>query len=198
MQDRAGNIGSIIAGVVAQALEDARADALVLIADGSPEGALAERLLRPHLGERLVQAQAASPAPTGVLEAWARAAASHPSALVAVPTSKTGALLGAALPGPLLPLGDLWASQVAALCGAWSAPRPICDLVAAAGGIDVLDGALAALVDQRRHPEEAVSSLPDDVAGTLLALWDAARFVRRRLGLVPKLGARTIGVDLFD
>lgn len=198
MKERTERIGRVIAGVLEQALEDARAPVLVLLADGSPEAALIEALVRPRLGARLVLIPSRTAAPGDLLAAWAYAAAAHPTALVALSASKTVALLGGALPGAVLPLGDLWASQVAALCGGWSAPPSIRSLAQSAGGIEALDDALQALVDRRLHPAAACARLPGELGGTLLALWEDTRFARRFTGLVPKLGARTIGVDLFD
>ncbi len=198
MDRRAERIGSIVAGVLEQALADARADGLVLLADGSPESTLVERLVGPRLGGRLRPLVVAGSAPADLLEAWARAAREQPHALVAAATNKTAAVLGAAPPVPLLPLADVWAHQVELLGGGWTAPERIRTLAERAGGIAVLDRALGALVDERRAPEDAAAHLPAELRGTLLALWEDARFARRRIGLVPKLGARTLGVDLFD
>lgn len=200
-------IARVIAGVLAQALDDARATDLVLLDDGSPEAGLIEAMLGPEVTARersgraavqLVREPATTAASSDLLAAWSRAAAAHPAALVAQPASKTVALLGGALPGVVLPLGDLWASQVATLSGDWSAPAHLRSLADAAGGIEALDGALQALVDRRLHPDAACAGLSAEVRGTLLALWDDTRFARRFTGLVPKLGTRTLGVDLFD
>lgn len=211
MDERLARITRVIVGVLVQALEDARATELVLLDDGSPEAALIATMLGssgkhgaaagagPDVAAvRLVRERATSFEPGDLLAAWSRAAAARPAALVAQPVNKTAALLGGALPGVVLPLGDLWASQVAALAGQWSAPAPVRSLAEAAGGIDSLDQALQALVDRRIHPDAACAGLPAGVRGTLLALWDDTRFARRFTGLVPKLGTRTLGVDLFD
>jgi hypothetical protein len=91
-------------------------------------------------------------------------------ALPAHPANKTALLLGGELPPePLLPLGDLWAGDVVALAGGWSAPDEVRRLADAAGGIAALDAALRALIDGRG-------------AAALDALPAAARSeVRRRL-----------------
>lgn len=198
MEGRAERIGRVVAGVLEQALVDAHAERLVLLADGSPEAKLLEQLVGSRLGSRLHRVPASGGAPADLLEAWARATREHPDALVAAATNKTAAVLGGAPPVPLLPLADLWASQVEMLCGAWTAPDAVRSLAQRAGGAAVVDRALAALVDQRRAPDDAAAYLPAELRGTLLALWERARFARRRIGLVPKLGARTLGVDLFD
>ncbi|HEU5210255.1 MAG TPA: hypothetical protein VFU06_12750 [Longimicrobiales bacterium] len=198
MDQRSARIAGVIAGVLRQAIVDSGADQMVLLADGSPEAGLLASMLEPRLGASFRAREVSGAGWPELLDGWAGVVREQPRALVAAASNKTAALLGGALPGPLLPLGDLWASQVQALCGAWSGPRELQELAGRAGGIDALDAALAMLVDRRRLPEEATAVLPDDAAGTLLALWERGRFARRRLGLVPKLGARTIGVDLFD
>jgi len=198
MAGRADRIATIIAGVLRQAIADSGAERVILLADGSPEAELLTAMLQPRLGGGFATREAAGPRWPELLDAWANAAHEQPGALVAAASNKTAALLGAALPGPLLPLGDVWASQVQALCGAWSGPPELRQLSNRAGSIESLDAALATVVDRRRMPHEAGALLAPDVAGTLLALWERGRFARRHLGLVPKLGQRTIGVDLFD
>ena len=198
MERRADRIAGVIAGVLRQALADSRAGRIVLLADGSPESGLLAAMLEPRLGSSFAVQEVGGAGPPALLEGWARVAGAQPDSLVAVATNKTAALLGGALPGPLLPFGDLWASQVQALCGGWSGPPEVHELAERAGGVDALDGALALLVDRRRLPHEATAALPADVGGTLLALWERARFARRRLGLVPKLGTRTNGGALFE
>lgn len=198
MEAREARLAAVIGGVMQQALDDARAPALVLIDDGSPEAVLVERLLAPVLADRFGVLSADGATPAELLRAWARVAATRPGALVAVAANKTAALLGGALPGPLLPLGDVWATQVAELAGGWSAPERVRALAHAAGGIEPLDRALQACVDRRQPAADAFAGLPEGQRGTLLALWEDTRFARRRLGLVPKLGTRTIGTDLFD
>lgn len=195
---RRSRVAGVIAGVLTQAIADSGADSCILLADGSPEAGLLAELLASRLDGSFRTAPADGAGWPQLLESWARVARDQPGALVAVATNKTAAVLGGALPGPVLPLADLWASQVHALCGAWSGPAAVHELAERAGGIDALDRALAMLVDRRRMPQEASALLPADVGGTLLALWEKGRFARRRLGLVPKLGTRTIGVDLFD
>ncbi|GMR12765.1 MAG: hypothetical protein BMS9Abin29_0958 [Gemmatimonadota bacterium] len=97
-------------------------------------------------------------------------------------------------PEPLLPLGDLYASQIHALAGACTAPPPLTDLEPER--LRVVDEAIAQVVDDGVHPDVAFAKLP---AG----LRDAAHAAMRRSAwkgplppIVPKLGRRTLGVDL--
>ncbi len=69
------------------------------------------------------------------------------------------------------------------------------DLAERLGGIEVLDGALMKLFEHRAPA--AALELGPGVGAELVARLDAARFARARVGLVPKLGRRTLGVDLF-
>jgi hypothetical protein len=120
-------------------------------------------------------------------------------ALVAHPANKTALLLGGRLPwADLFPLGDLWASQVESIARRWSGPADVEAVARDAGGIDALDAALIRLVDAREDLEHALSDLPPAVAQQLIMLYERGRFFRLRPRLVPKLAARTIGVDLFD
>ncbi|MGH7555918.1 MAG: hypothetical protein ACREMQ_23190, partial [Longimicrobiales bacterium] len=88
-------------------------------------------------------------------------------------------------------------SQVGELAGAWSAPQHVLALAESAGGIDALDRTLEEMIDRRSAPERAAPALPVAARDRLLGSLDAGRFHRRRMGLVPKLGARTLGIDLF-
>ncbi len=119
-------------------------------------------------------------------------------ALFAHPANKTALLLSTdPPPEPLLPLGDLYATDVRDLAGGFSLPGPLRDLAELAGGIDALDAALRAHFDERRRLEEALAPLPEAARAPVASALAAARFARRRVGLVPKLGACTLGVDLF-
>ena len=190
-------LAAVIGGVIVQALSDARASGAVLLDDGSFEAALAERLLRPALGDRLAVLAIEGTSSAAVLRGAAVVAETRPDALCAHPVNKTAALLGGAPPVPLLPLADLWASDVEQLAQGCSLPERVRAAADAAGGIVAFDRALRRYVERRMPAERAFDELPD-ARGTILALWEDTRFSRRRLGLVPKLGARTLGVDLFD
>ena len=97
-------------------------------------------------------------------------------------------------PEPLLPLGDLYASQIHTLAGACSAPPPLVDIEP--DRLRAVDKALAQVVDHGVRPDIAFAELPSE-------LRDAAFFAMQRSAwkgtlppVVPKLGRRTLGVDL--
>lgn len=211
-------VAAVVAGVVRQAVEDAGAAGVVVLDDGSAEARLAAEWCSAALGPERVFRSA--PPSAGVVEAVLAAAdgAARPirdasaevhrllgrlsalerNALLAHPANKTALLLGVAVPPePLLPLGDLYASEVERLAGSWSAPSEVVALADAAGGIGPLDAALAELVDRRRPPEAALATLPPAVRTAVLGALERGRFARRRIGLVPKLTSRTLGVDFL-
>lgn len=216
---RRDRIGAVVASVVRQAVRDAGARRIVLLHDDSAEARLALEWCRVALGADAVVAVRGESVAGALREIggeWsapgdellageARRLAARleagrgEPALLAHPANKTALLLaGLDLPPePLLPLGDLYATEVQALAGAWSAPAPVRALADVAGGIGMLDGALRAYLDERRPLAEALSLLPEEARGRVFAALEAGRFGRRRVGLVPKLGARTLGVDLF-
>ncbi|HEX6940167.1 MAG TPA: hypothetical protein VF158_12205 [Longimicrobiales bacterium] len=208
-------VGGVVAEVVRQAVRDAGATGVVLLDDGSPEAGLAREWCTQALGADAVvcippPAPAAVEACRRVLGAdvpgdaaaeeahrfHARLAAAG-GALVAHPANKTALLLGPRTPPePLLPLGDLYAGQVATLAGAWTAPPEVRRLAELAGGVAALDAALHAWLEERRPIDAALAPLGPAAAEVRRAL-EAGRFHRRRVGLVPKLGSRTLGIDLF-
>lgn len=177
---RAQRIGGIVGGVLRQAVSDCGAPGIVVLEDWTPEGELAYEWAVHALGERQV---------------W-RAAAAR-TGLTAHPASKTVLLLDPSLAAPLLPLGDLYASQVERLAGSWSAPPEVEAMAARAGGIAVLDRALQRWLEERQPPEQAFRGLDGNLARELTRRLDRGRAGRWRPGLVPKLGTRTLGVDLY-
>lgn len=204
-------IAEIVAAVARQALTDRGAERIALLDDGGPEADLAARILAEALGEEAVVRVTTSEAEVeSVLHLSPGSAAEPlrheirrlrarltPGALPAHPANKTALLLNARLPPePLLPLGDLWASEVAELAGDWSAPPGARRIVEQAGGIQVLDDALRAYVD-RRDPR-GLDGLPSETADAVRRALAAGRAGRMYPVIVPKVGARTLGVDLFD
>jgi hypothetical protein len=180
----AQRVRRVVTGVCAAAVADSGASGIVVMAADSPEGAL--------LADWLEDAAAG-------WQVWQGSSATAGDALVAYPACKTALLLAGRLPHcDLLPLGDLWASQIVALGGGWSADGALQDVVAAAGGVAALDGALQRLVEARMPAGEALRELPAGAAGEVERLWEAGRWWRRHTGLVPKLTSRTLGIDLFD
>jgi hypothetical protein len=176
--------------VCAAAVRDTGATGIVLLDDGSPECALAWDWLVAPLGSARVWRSA--PAAGNVQGAAADALLAHPS-------NRTALLLGGRLPAvDLLPLGDVPASQVEALAGRWSGPPAVETLATLLGGAGTLDDALERLLERGTAAETPTAGLPADAAAELLRLWQAGRWWRLRHRLVPKLGPRTIGIDLFD
>jgi hypothetical protein len=210
-QARETRIAEVVGAVARQALADRGAARIALLDDGSPEAGLAARLLEGALGAGAV-ARVAVPSEDVEPVLHALGAVSPPrveeelrrmrarlldGALPAHPANKTALLLGGALPPePLFPLGDLWAGEVAALAGGWSAPEPVRRIAKAAGGVEALDAALARLVDGR--DPAALDALPAAAADEVRRALAAGRASRLFPRLVPKLGARTLGVDLFE
>lgn len=209
---RAARIGDAVGAVTRQALLDRGAQRVALLDDGSPEAALAARFLAAALGNDAVVRVSVEGAelepllhllPSGVSherlhdEARRMKARLLEGALAAHPANKTELLLGAALPPePLLPLGDLYASEVADLCGGWSASAEVRALVEAAGGVEALDSALRRWLDGR--DPAGLDALPVEAAEQLRLRFRAGRAARLAPRIVPKLGTRTIGVDLLE
>ncbi|MEX0893364.1 MAG: hypothetical protein WEB88_14450 [Gemmatimonadota bacterium] len=177
-------VAAVVAAVVRQALADAGATVVHVQAPDTPAGAL---LLDWLVGAGLDAVPAGPEAAAGG------------SVLDAHPADKTWLLLAGAPPtAALLPLGDLWGSRVAALASGWQAPPAVAALVERCGGVDALDGALMAWIDGRAGADDALHGLPAGAASALREAFEEGRLHRRRAGLVPKLGGRTVGIDLFD
>lgn len=225
--DRRERLGAIVAGVLAAVAEEAGAACLVVLDDGSPEAALASEWaalalgdgrvvrmddallggLEPALRELLVamsgeEGPGDGPSAAHVREEArrfaARLVATRRRGLVLNPVNKTALILGLEpVSESILPLGDLWATQVRELTGSWNAPGQVVALAEACGGIDRLDRALRRWCDERTALHVATEDLPPAIAARLRLAIRLARFARGRTGLVPKLGPRTPGVDLF-
>jgi hypothetical protein len=211
-------VGGVVAEVVRQAVRDAGAAGVVLLDDATPEAVLAGEWCALGVGEDAVW-RVPRPRPEEARSCLAalgaeadesassfeeahrlrcRLVAAARGALVAHPANKTVLLLAPPLPPEaLLPLGDLYASQVAALAGAWTGPPALERLAHAVGGVEVLDAALHAWIEERRPFEALVESLGPRAAAEVRRAFEAGRFWRLRVGLVPKLGSRTLGIDLF-
>jgi hypothetical protein len=184
----AARVERVVAAVCAAAVRDAAAAGIMVVQGDAAAVALLERWLE-HAGIVVERGR-----PPDVAEPR------HASdALIAHPACRTELLLCGRLPlADLLPLGDLWASQVRALAGGWRGPAWLERLAAAAGGLAAVDGALMALVEERRPAAVAVAGLPAVAAAELLQRYAAGRWHRLRPRLVPKLAVRTLGIDLFD
>ena len=194
---RLDHVAAVIGGVVATAARDAGRSRLVIVDRGGPETELLERvLLEAHVPLPVERVGDAS-GEIEVARAHARRVAGGDGLLID-PVNKTVALLWPELLAePVLPLADLYATQVREMAGGWSAPAEAHALIERAGGIDAVDNFLAACFDQRRPIEEALARIPDvEAARAVRARLDAGWWWRRRVGVVPKLGARTLGIDL--
>ena len=203
-------IARVVSGVVQQAVADAGAAGVVVLDPDSPEGRLAVAWSVRVLGADRVwhtDPDGASGNEIGrspdrreeFRRGVARVLARERNGLLMHPANKTALLLDPfPPPEPVLPLGDLYATHVATLAdGGWTGSDALRELADAAGGIETLDAALAALVEGRAPAARALGNLPEPVRRDILQRWEAGRFWRRRAGLVPKLGARTLGIDLF-
>lgn len=203
-------IAEVIGAVARQALADRGRTRIALIHDGGPESELAARLLEDQLGEDRVMCVTADGRLADAVAREAEAEEGRASeevrrmlarlvddALPAHPANKTALLLGGELPPePLLPLGDLWATDVLVLQGGWSAPAEVEALAEAAGGIGALDGALRRLVDGR--DPAALNVLEPGVAARVRSMLAAGSASRRWPRVVPKLGGRTLCADLYE
>jgi hypothetical protein len=176
---RLGRVSRIVAGVVSDALRTTGADAVILLDAESAEGRL--------LGLMLDQAAIPQADYSDVR-----------GTLTAHPINKTALLVGNFIPRvDLLPLGDLYASQVSMLGGSWTGDEQVNRLAGEAGGIEALDAILMRLIEGRWTPAE-LRDVPAALCDGILAALSQSRFRRARAGLVPKLGTRTIGIDLLD
>lgn len=209
---RLRRLAEVVGAVARQSLADRGLRRLALLDDGGPEAELAARLLDEALGadavvrvvsgdralEPLLHHLAPESGAARVGEEVRRLRARLlPGALPAHPANKTALLLGGELPPEsLLPLGDLWASEVAELAGDWSADDEVRRLAEDAGGIDALDDALRGWTD-RRDPA-ALDALPGDVPARVRLTFAEGRAARIFPRVVPKLGTRTLYVDLFE
>ncbi|HYJ78160.1 MAG TPA: hypothetical protein VEW03_00960 [Longimicrobiaceae bacterium] len=204
-------IAAVVGAVARQALADRGAHRVALLYDGGPEAGLAARLLAGQLGDGAVERVGVAEGevepllhPGGPVDRARLAeelrrlrARCLEGAVPAHPANKTALLLGGELPPePLLPLGDLWATEVAALADGWSAPDAVLRLADEAGGIEALDAALRQLVDGRRP--DALDALPFAAREGVRRALAAGRAARLFPRIVPKLGVRTLGLDLLE
>lgn len=204
-------VAEIVGAVARQALADFGRTRVALLDDGGPEAALAARLLTRALGDAAVVRVAADgagvepfvPHADGVApwradeEVRRLRARLMDGVLVAHPASKTTLLLRGELPPePLLPLGDLWGTDALALAGGGALPPDVAALAHAARGIEALDAALRGWIDGR--DASALENLPPEAADRVRALLAAGRASRRNPRIVPKLGGRTLCIDLME
>ena len=178
--ERYQRIARVIGGVIHEALRTTGTTAVVLLDVESPEGALFSR----------IAADAGIP-----LTEYSDAA----STLTAHPANKTALLVGDFFPrADLLPLGDLYATQVQQLSDGWTGDQAVDRVAEALGGIDALDAALQDVIEGRSHLADLERTIGTAARQALEGALRRSRFRRARAGVVPKLGRRSIGVDLLD
>lgn len=171
MTHRRARIERVLTGVLRQAFADARTQEFQV--EGNGEAAAFATLL---------------------LEA---AGGTAGSGLRTHTATKTHLLLGPVPAADALPFGDLYHTQLASLIGPFELDGPAAELAALCGGAETLDRVLQRFFDERLAWDHAAADLPVAACNELKDRLDAARFQRARVGLVPKLGSRTLGIDLF-
>ncbi len=195
---RLDQLAAVVGGVVAAAARDAHRQRLVVVDWAEPETTLLERCLL--LADVRLPVERASSTGSGHLEtlrAHARQRAGHDGLLID-PANKTAAVLWPErLAEPLLPLADLYATQVDELAGGSSIPTEGIELVKRAGGIEAVDAFLMSYLDERRPLDDALGAIADRTAADALReRLEQGWWWRRRVGVVPKIGLRTLGIDL--
>jgi len=131
----------------------------------------------------------------GPEEGWAaaaRAMGSEAALLVVHPATKTRLLLEAVPHAACYPLGDLWASQVAA----WSGGTTLPGILASRSRDEALrvDEALRRALDLGMGLASALASLDPGLREAVRRGLEAGRSLARP-PVIPKLGAWTLGVD---
>jgi hypothetical protein len=206
MSRLAQRVEQVVRRVVAAAVHEAGAGGVVVLEDWTAEGELLYEWLVRELSEARVWrvASLASnvqevPAGMDANVVAASRAVRDQNVLLAHPANRTALLLGGSLPrADLFPFGDVPATQMETLAGSWTAAAEVVQVAAAAGGVRGLDAALGRWLDERWDEESALAELDAGTARRVRELYARGRFSRRHPRLVPKLGARTIGIDLFD
>ena len=166
-------IGFIVRGVVHQAMQDSGRSTLRLIGDATPDSELIER--------------------------WCAVRFSRDAASLTVSSVNKTVLLLAGIEQPvdLSPLGDLYASELGQFCPGSRLSGSAAEFANMAGGVDILDDCLRKLLDERREAEAAFAAAPH-LREPLMRRMQQTRFRRTRAGIIPKVGPRTVGIDLFS
>lgn len=115
--------------------------------------------------------------------------------LLAGTANKTVLLLSSLRPiQPLLPLGDLYASEITDLAGACT--RPACLRGKSLDELRAVDRALEAYYGEGFGAEEAFGGLKPDLRAAVVAALVETRARWHPGMLIPKLGNATLGLDL--
>lgn len=195
----------IVCGVAEAAVAATGAAGLLVLDHGSPEGRLVGAWFEVRFGADRVHRGDAVAGNVRDAHATASSAQTLEEArqrdrlIVVHPVNRTMLLLGGAPPlADLLPLGDVPASWIAHVQRECTLSDEVAAVAGAAGGVDALDAMLADWVDARMDPDRAFSPVGTVIAGRIIELYERGRFFRLRPRLVPKLGPRTVGIDLWD
>ena len=107
--------------------------------------------------------------------------------LAAAASSKTELLLGGHTDeAAVYPFGDLYHTQLEELAG-----REV------TAETKALDDALMKFFDERRPWPEASAEIAEPERTKVYESLERARWQRKHCGLIPKIGARTLGIDLY-
>jgi hypothetical protein len=165
-------VAFIVNGVVQHAIRESGRSALRLVGESTPESELIERWCGLRFSRDAV-------------------------ALTVSAANKTVLLLaGPDQPVDLAPLGDLYFTEVSRFCRGCRLTGSVAEFANAAGGPEVLDDCLRKLLDERRSPDAAFAAVPK-LREPIMKRLQQTRFRRARTGIIPKIGPRTIGIDLF-
>lgn len=200
--DAVARVERVVCGVVEAALAASGAAGLLVLDDRSPEGELVHGWLQRAFGDVAHRITVLASNVQGVEPAAAQrmvADREYGRMLTVHPVNRTMLLLGGAPPrADLLPLGDVYASWIRRLHGVCTLSDEVRAVADAVGGLERLDAALADWIDARADRAAALAGLDPAAATRLMELYERGRFYRLWPRLVPKLGARTLGIDLWD
>ena len=202
----------IVTGVVREALRSSGRSGVVL-AGGGPEEELLHRWLREARIPFVIPATASverarelldslhlpgGGTPESGMEASELAGRAHAWAegLLLLGSSNKTFLLLSPIPTSceILPLGDLFASQISELTGDSSLPP--CLRHVSAERLRAVDKALADYYEEGYGEDRAFGDLESDLRRTVLSALTQARRGWHPRPLVPKLGRATLGLDL--
>lgn len=208
-------ITRVVVAVVAEAIREADAHGVVLASSPRPETVLLERWFAAAAipvkipDAEVVRAVADSlEASLGgdAFEAVVRASEEARRAAARVIANRDGLIPVSAAnkteliwadrlpPEPLLPLGDLYASQIHTLAGACTTPPQLGDIEP--DRLRAVDKAIAQVVEGGVRPDVAFAQLPSELRDAAFSAMHHSAWKGTLPPVVPKLSRRTLGVDL--
>ena len=208
-------VSRVVVAVVAEAIREADAHGVVLASSPRPETTLLQRWftaaaitvripdaevvravadsLEASLNGRDSEAVARSNEEAH--RAAARVIANRERLIPVSAANKTELIWAERLPPePLLPLGDLYASQIHALAGSCTAPPPLGDIEP--DRIRAVDEAIARVVEDGVRPDVAFAELPPELRNAAFSAMHRSAWRGTLPPVIPKLSKRTLGVDL--